>query len=262
VYAASSSTYGDHPGLPKIEERIGRPLSPYALTKYVNELYADVFFRCYGLRTVGLRYFNVFGKRQDPNGAYAAVIPRWIAAMMAGRQVQIHGDGSTSRDFCYVDNAVQANLLAAMAPVAAGSAIYNVAVNDATTLNQLFACLKTILGTHGVTAIMEPLYTAFRAGDVHHSQADVSKAMRELGYAPAYRIDAGLRAAVPWYRAHLASAAPRADAVEGAVGVAAEGLVASAGVTAEVTSDSNFDIASDVTSGVATSAGVSHAHAS
>ena len=133
--------------------------------------------------------------------------------MMAGRQVQIHGDGSTSRDFCYVDNAVQANLLAAMAPVAAGSAVYNVAVNDATTLNQLFARLKTILSGHGVTAIMEPLYTPFRAGDVHHSQADVSKAMRELGYAPAYRIDAGLAAAVPWYREHLGNSAPGVGAV-------------------------------------------------
>ena len=213
VYAASSSTYGDHPGLPKVEGRIGKPLSPYALTKYVNELYADVFFRCYGLRTVGLRYFNVFGKRQDPNGAYAAVIPTWIAAMLAGRQVQIHGDGSTSRDFCYVENAVQANLLAAMVPVGAGSAVYNVAVNEATTLNQLFVCLKTILTTHGVTGIMEPLHAAFRAGDVRHSQADVSKAMRELGYVPAYRINAGLEAAVPWYRQHLGNPAPGADAV-------------------------------------------------
>lgn len=213
VYAASSSTYGDHPDLPKVEERIGKPLSPYALTKYVNELYADVFFRCYGLRTVGLRYFNVFGKRQDSNGAYAAVIPTWIAAMMAGRQVQIHGDGNTSRDFCYVENAVQANLLAAMAPVEAGSAVYNVAVNEATTLNQLFASLKTILTTQGVTAIMEPCHTAFRAGDVRHSRADVSKAVRKLGYAPAYRIDAGLKAAVPWYRKHLGNPMPGAGAV-------------------------------------------------
>jgi len=281
VYAASSSTYGDHPGLPKVEERIGKPLSPYALTKYVNELYADVFFRCYGLRTVGLRYFNVFGKRQDPDGAYAAVIPKWIAAMMAGRQVQIHGDGSTSRDFCYVDNAVQANLLAAMAPVAAGSAVYNVAVNDATTLNQLFACLKTILGTHGVTAIMAPLYTAFRAGDVHHSQADVSKAMRELGYAPAYRINAGLEAAVPWYLEHLHNLAPGADVVDGAIeggtenaseGVtegAADGVIASAGVSADVTtrvtagvtSAGASDITFDSIADAAASAGVNHAHA-
>jgi UDP-N-acetylglucosamine 4-epimerase len=235
VYAASSSTYGDHPGLPKVEERIGKPLSPYALTKYVNELYADVFFRCYGLRTVGLRYFNVFGKRQDPLGAYAAVIPTWIAAMMAGRQVKIHGDGSTSRDFCYVDNAVQANLLAAMVPVETGSAVYNVAVNEATTLNQLFASLKTILTAHGGAAIMEPLHTAFRAGDVRHSQADVSKAMRELGYAPAYRIDAGLKAAVPWYREHLGSSAPGAGTVGGEVISAVASTVASAGDSANVT---------------------------
>ncbi len=265
VYAASSSTYGDHPGLPKVEERIGKPLSPYALTKYVNELYADVFFRCYGLRTVGLRYFNVFGKRQDPDGAYAAVIPRWIAAMMTGRQVHIHGDGSTSRDFCYVDNAVQANLLAAMAPVAAGSAVYNVAVNDATTLNQLFARLKTILSGHGVTAIMEPLYTPFRAGDVHHSQADVSKAMRELGYAPAYRIDAGLAAAVPWYREHLGSPAPGAEVVEGAIEGAADAVVASAGVSAAATTgtacDVRADITPDITPDITASAGVDHAHA-
>ena len=244
VYAASSSTYGDHPGLPKVEEHIGNPLSPYALTKYVNELYAAVFFRCYGLRTVGLRYFNVFGKRQDPNGAYAAVIPKWIAAMMAGRQVHIHGDGSTSRDFCYVDNAVQANLLAAMVPVDGGSAIYNVAVNDATTLNQLFTCLKTILSAHGVQAIMEPLYTAFRAGDVQHSRADVSKAIRELGYAPAYRIDAGLVAAVPWYREHLGSPAPDATVLGD--------VMASAGAMSEATSD--------ITAGGTASAGVSHAH--
>ena len=274
VYAASSSTYGDHPGLPKVEERIGKPLSPYALTKYVNELYADVFFRCYGLRTVGLRYFNVFGKRQDPDGAYAAVIPRWIAAMMTGRQVHIHGDGSTSRDFCYVDNAVQANLLAAMAPVAVGSAIYNVAVNDATTLNQLFARLKTILSGYGVTAIMEPLHTPFRAGDVHHSQADVSKAMRELGYAPAYRIDAGLAAAVPWYREHLGNLAPAlapapapapapgADVVEGAIEGAADAVVASAGVSAEATSGTTCDVTSDITPDITASAGVNHAHAS
>ena len=216
-----------------------------------------MFFRCYGLRTVGLRYFNVFGKRQDPNGAYAAVIPRWIAAMMAGRQVQIHGDGSTSRDFCYVDNAVQANLLAAMAPVAAGSAIYNVAVNDATTLNQLFACLKTILGTHGVTAIMEPLYTAFRAGDVRHSQADVSKAMRELGYAPAYRIDAGLAAAVPWYCQHLGNPAPGAGAVVSAGfsnGISAD---VSAGGSAGASAGANAETSANVTA----SADVNHAHA-
>ena len=199
VYAASSSTYGDHPGLPKVEECIGKPLSPYAVTKYVNELYADVFSRCYGFNTVGLRYFNVFGKRQDPNGAYAAVIPKWIAAMVAGGQVLIHGDGNTSRDFCYVDNAVQANLLAAVSPAAKGSDIYNVAVNDATTLNQLFDYLRTILTLNGIAVSRKPEYTAFRNGDVRHSQADVSKAIRQLGYEPAYRLYDGLEAAIPWY---------------------------------------------------------------
>lgn len=199
VYAASSSTYGDHPGLPKVEERIGRPLSPYAVTKYVNELYAEVFSRCYGFRTVGLRYFNVFGKRQDPDGAYAAVIPKWIAAMIADRQVVINGDGSTSRDFCYIANAVQANLLAAMSPASSNSGIYNVAVSDATTLNQLFDYLKAILNENGITVTKEPVYTSFRNGDVRHSQANVEKAMRELGYVPEYRIQDGLAATIPWY---------------------------------------------------------------
>ena len=199
VYAASSSTYGDHPGLPKVEQYIGKPLSPYALTKYVNELYADVFFRCYGFRAIGLRYFNVFGKRQDPDGAYAAVIPKWVGAMLGGGQASINGDGSTSRDFCYIENAVQANLLASMASVTEGSSIYNVAVNDATTLNQLFAHLHAILHAHGVTVANQPVYTAFRHGDVLHSKADISKAMRELGYTPEYRIRDGLDATVPWY---------------------------------------------------------------
>ena len=199
VYAASSSTYGDHPALPKVEEHIGRPLSPYAVTKYVNELYADVFSRCYGFRTTGLRYFNVFGKRQDPNGAYAAVIPKWIAAMIADKQVVIHGDGATSRDFCYVANAVQANLLASLTPGDQDSEVYNVAVSDATSLNELFDELRDILGAHGIAVTSNPAYTAFRPGDVRHSQADISKAMRKLGYAPAYRIHDGLRVTVPWY---------------------------------------------------------------
>ncbi|MFC5458362.1 SDR family oxidoreductase [Massilia niabensis] len=199
VYAASSSTYGDHPGLPKVEDRIGRPLSPYAVTKYVNELYAEVFGRCYGFRTTGLRYFNVFGKRQDPNGAYAAVIPKWIATMVADKQVVINGDGSTSRDFCYIANAVQANLLAAMNPDGPASGIYNVAVSDATTLNQLFDYLKAILNANGITVTKSPAYRAFRDGDVRHSQANVDKAMRELGYAPECRIYDGLEATIPWY---------------------------------------------------------------
>lgn len=199
VYAASSSTYGDHPGLPKVEQCIGKPLSPYAVTKYVNELYADVFARCYGFRAIGLRYFNVFGKRQDPNGAYAAVIPRWIATMMKDGQVIINGDGSTSRDFCYVENAVQANLLAATVPGREKSEIYNVAVSDATSLNQLFVYLKEILTANGIRVTGKPVYAPFRNGDVRHSQADVSKAMCELGYAPRHRICDGLEATVPWY---------------------------------------------------------------
>jgi len=204
VYAASSSTYGDHPGLPKVEDRIGRPLSPYAVSKYVDELYAEVFGRCYGFKTVGLRYFNVFGKRQDPDGAYAAVIPKWIGTMIADQQVIINGDGNTSRDFCYIDNAVQANLLAATSPRDGGSEIYNVAVNDATTLNRLFDYLRTILQANGVTVTKNPEYAPFRKGDVRHSQADVGKAVRELGYAPAFRIHDGLEAAIPWYVARSA----------------------------------------------------------
>ena len=207
VYAASSSTYGDHPGLPKVEDCIGRPLSPYAVSKYVDELYAEVFGRCYGFKSVGLRYFNVFGKRQDPAGAYAAVIPKWIGAMLADQQIIINGDGNTSRDFCYIDNAVQANLLAAMSMRDGASAIYNVAVNDATTLNQLAAYLRAILEENGVSVTTEPAYAAFRKGDVRHSQADIGKAVRELGFAPAFRIRDGLEAAIPWYIARSAQLA-------------------------------------------------------
>lgn len=200
VYAASSSTYGDHPGLPKVEDRIGKPLSPYAVTKYVNELYADVFARCYGFRTIGLRYFNVFGPRQDPDGAYAAVIPKWTASLLNGETVHINGDGETSRDFCYVANAVQANLLAANATADdATDQVYNVAVGDRTTLNQLFDALRTNLGPFGVPAEVKPNYRDFRAGDVRHSQADVGKAVSLLGYAPTHRIGDGLREAMGWY---------------------------------------------------------------
>ena len=199
VYAASSSTYGDHPGLPKVEERIGKPLSPYAVTKYVNELYADVFARCYGFQSIGLRYFNVFGKRQDPNGAYAAVIPTWTAAMIRGEEVVINGDGDTSRDFCFIDNAVQANLLAAMAPEECRNNVYNVAVGDITTLNQLFGYLKSTLCSNDITVTAEPVYREFRKGDVRHSQADIGKAADKLGYAPAFHIRQGLEAAMPWY---------------------------------------------------------------
>ena len=199
VYAASSATYGDHPGLPKIEDRIGKPLSPYAVTKYINELYAGVFARCYGFGTTGLRYFNVFGKRQDPAGAYSAVIPRWIGAMLAGRPVVIHGDGETSRDFCFIDNVVQANLLASYAATDAQARIYNVALGDVTTLNELFVCLKTLMTVHGVDVDQEPVHTAFRPGDITASQADIGKAVRELGYAPRYRFREGLAVTVPWY---------------------------------------------------------------
>ena len=206
VYAASSSTYGDHPALPKVEEHIGRPLSPYAVTKYVNELYADVFARTYGLATIGLRYFNIFGPRQDPEGAYAAVIPKWIAAMLSGTTVAINGDGETTRDFCYVDNAVQANLLAAMASEPTSlNQIYNVAVSGRTSLNALYAMLKAALSRYSPNAAsQEPTFRDFRAGDVRHSQADIGKASRLLGYAPTHTIDAGLVAAMPWYVEHLA----------------------------------------------------------
>jgi UDP-N-acetylglucosamine 4-epimerase len=199
TYAASSSTYGDHPGLPKVEDIIGKPLSPYAITKYVNELYADVFARSYGFDTVGLRYFNVFGKRQDPDGAYAAVIPKWTAAMIAGEDVYINGDGETSRDFCYIDNAVQANLLAATATGEARSQVYNVAVGARTSLNQLFDHLQHALADNNIRYDKAPIHRDFRAGDVRHSQADISKAARLLGYAPAFDIKAGIEVAMPWY---------------------------------------------------------------
>jgi UDP-N-acetylglucosamine 4-epimerase len=199
TYAASSSTYGDHPALPKVEENIGKPLSPYAVTKYVNELYAEVFARSYGFKAIGLRYFNVFGKRQDPNGAYAAVIPKWTAAMVRGEDVFINGDGETSRDFCFIENAVQANLLAATAEDSAKNEVYNVAVGDRTTLNDLFAALKSALAANGVVYDKEPVYRDFRSGDVRHSQADISKAAGKLGYAPEYRIQEGIAKAMPWY---------------------------------------------------------------
>ncbi len=199
TYAASSSTYGDHPALPKVEQNIGKPLSPYAVTKYVNELYADVFSSVYGFSSIGLRYFNVFGKRQDPNGAYAAVIPKWISAMIEGNQVSINGDGETSRDFCFVENAVQANVLAATNKNTNQSDIYNVAVGDRTTLNQLFDELTLALSQNGLSSRHNPLYVDFRSGDVRHSQADISKIKADLGYIPEYRIKDGIAKAMPWY---------------------------------------------------------------
>ena len=200
TYAASSSTYGDHPALPKVEENIGKPLSPYAVTKYVNELYAEVFARTYGFKTIGLRYFNVFGKRQDPNGAYAAVIPKWTAAMIAGDDVFINGDGETSRDFCFIENTVQANILAATTQNdAAKNQVYNVAVGDRTTLNDLFNAIKAALSENGVTYTKEPVYRDFRAGDVRHSQASIEKIKSLLGYKPEFVIGQGIDQAMPWY---------------------------------------------------------------
>ncbi len=201
TYAASSSTYGDHPDLPKVEEKIGKPLSPYAVTKYVNELYADVFSRCYGLQTVGLRYFNVFGPRQDPNGAYAAVIPRWIAGMIGNQPVEIFGDGETFRDFCYVENVLQANLLAATATnPQALNRVYNVALGDRTTLNGLFEMVRVLLAERFEhLQSYKPQYRDFRSGDVRYSQADIGKARSLLGYAPTYRVADGMRAAIGWY---------------------------------------------------------------
>lgn len=203
VYAASSSTYGDHPGLPKVEQTIGNPLSPYAVTKYVNELYAAVFARSYGLATVGLRYFNVFGPRQDPNGAYAAVVPRWAQAMLQGQPVQVNGDGETSRDFCFVANAVQANLLAATTVDAkALNEVYNVAVGGQTSLNALHRLLAEALqAARPGLEIAPPVYRDFRAGDVRHSRADIGKAQARLGYAPTHDIRAGMAVVGHWYAA-------------------------------------------------------------
>lgn len=198
-YAASSSTYGDHPGLPKVEENIGNPLSPYAVTKYVNELYADVFARSYGFKAIGLRYFNVFGQRQDPNGAYAAVIPKWTASMIAGDDVFINGDGETSRDFCFIENTVQANILAATAPEEVKNQVYNVAVGDRTTLNDLYAAIQVALLENSISYEKPAVYREFRAGDVRHSQASIAKIQQALGYAPEYPIAEGIQLAMRWY---------------------------------------------------------------
>ena len=203
VYAASSSTYGDEPTLPKVEERIGVPLSPYAATKYADEIYASVYATSYGFKTIGLRYFNVFGPRQDPDGAYAAVIPKWIAAMLADEIVTINGDGETSRDFCYVANAVQANIRAALAPEEAQNQVYNVAVGDRTTLGELFRFLRDGLGRHQRHYARDAAFAPFRPGDVRHSQADISKARRLLGFDPTYTVAQGLEEALPWYIANV-----------------------------------------------------------
>ncbi len=205
VYAASSSTYGDHPALPKVEANIGKPLSPYAVTKLVNELYADVFAQTYDFKTIGLRYFNIFGKRQDPNGAYAAVIPKWTAAMLQGKEVFVNGDGETSRDFCYIDNAVQANLLAATTTNSeALNQVYNVALGDRTSLNDLYKLITASLALHCRLPVSKLSYRDFRAGDVRHSLADISKAQTLLGYAPTIKVGAGVTAAMPWYVSKVA----------------------------------------------------------
>ena len=209
VYAASSSTYGDHPGLPKVEELIGKPLSPYAVTKYLNELYADVFARVYGLQTIGLRYFNVFGTRQDPNGPYAAVIPNWAKAIRANQPCMINGDGETTRDFCYIDNVVQANLLAGVTlnPEAV-TQIYNVAFGEQTSLNTLHQLLtQEIAALDSSVVPTQPIYRDFRKGDVRHSLADIGKAKRLLSYHPEFSVRAGLNISMKWY-----VGSPRSDA--------------------------------------------------
>lgn len=210
VYAASSSTYGDHPDLPKIEARIGKPLSPYAVTKLVNEQYAEVFARVYGFKCIGLRYFNIFGPHQDPHGAYAAVVPKWTAALIHREPVWINGDGETSRDFCYIANAVQANLLAATtAHPDAANQVYNVAVGERTSLNGLFAAIRAALAPRFAhLAQAQPQYRDFRAGDVRHSLADISKARTLLGYEPSHRIHEGLEEAMAWYVRDLAGKSP------------------------------------------------------
>jgi UDP-N-acetylglucosamine 4-epimerase len=205
VYAASSSTYGDHPDLPKIEDQIGKPLSPYAVTKYVNELYADVFGKTYGLQNIGLRYFNVFGPRQSPQGAYAAVIPKWITSMIQGEPVYINGDGETSRDFCYIANVVQANLLAAITQnTEAINQVYNIAVGGSTTLNELYAKLKqNLMSSCPHLKDAQAVYSGFRAGDVRHSLASIDKARYMLGYEPKQNFEQGLVSALPWYTTKL-----------------------------------------------------------
>lgn len=199
TYASSSSCYGDHPALPKEELNIGVQLSPYAVSKYVNELYAQIFSSTYGFRSIGLRYFNVFGKRQDPNGVYAAVIPKWTAAMIAGDTVFINGDGVTSRDFCYVENAVQMNILSAVAPETFKNQVYNVAVGDRTTLNDLYSSIKDVLSVKGINVLGTPEHREHRKGDVRHSQASIDKSTTLLGYEPKFHLYDGLIKTIPWY---------------------------------------------------------------
>ena len=205
VFASSSSVYGDDPELPKVESRVGTPLSPYAVSKKTGELYARTFFDHYELETIGLRYFNVFGPRQDPSGAYAAVIPRWVATFLAGETPSIHGDGETSRDFCYVANVVQANLRAALAPAEAAGTVYNIAVGDKTSLNELYQQIgESLREADAIEAVPSPHYASFRAGDIRHSLADISRAQSAFGYAPTHRVVEGLREALAWYASSLA----------------------------------------------------------
>lgn len=199
TYAASSSTYGDHTSLPKKEDVIGSPLSPYAVTKYVNELYANVYSKSYGFDSIGLRYFNVFGKRQDPNGAYAAVIPKWTASMIKNDDIYINGDGKTSRDFCFIENVVQMNILSATANIESKNHIYNVALGDRTSLNELYSLIKNSLNNLGLTYNKLPKYQDFRSGDVRHSQADISKGIYNLGYCPEFKIFDGIKKSMNWY---------------------------------------------------------------
>jgi UDP-N-acetylglucosamine 4-epimerase len=215
VYAASSAAYGDHPALPKVEDTIGNALSPYGAGKHMNEIYAGVFGRCYGLQTVGLRYFNVFGPRQDPDGAYAAVIPKWIAAMLRGQAVEIYGDGETARDFCFIENVLEANLLAAtVEDEAAVGQVYNVAVGDQTTLNELYELLAEFLSLQDPDFVpMRPEYRDFRPGDVRYSRADIAKARRLLGFDPKFRVREGLARAIDWYVARLRPATKPAESM-------------------------------------------------
>ena len=199
TYAASSSTYGAHPGIPKREKYIGKPLSPYALTKYINELYADVFLRCYHFNSIGLRYFNVFGPRQDPNGAYAAVIPRWISSSINREKIYINGDGLTTRDFTYVENVVRANILAATCGEEFKNEIYNIATGKNISLNNLYEKIKILILKKGYSIAENPIYLDFRKGDVTHSLADISKAASLIKYVPTIRVSDGLERTVEWY---------------------------------------------------------------
>ena len=204
VYASSSSIYGDSQTLPKVEDHIGNSLCPYAVTKHVNELYADVFARCYDFAAIGLRYFNVFGQRQDPFAAYAAVIPQWFSSLLRNETVYVNGDGETSRDFCYIDNVVQANLLASFAREEARNTVYNVAFGQRTSLNELFELVKDeVVRYKPEAALVKPVYRDFRAGDARHTLADISRARTLLGYEPKFSIRDGLRLAGSWYAANL-----------------------------------------------------------